>query len=80
MQVWSQLRIKTNLLLFRYFKGEVTSAPNGEARINVLRQVKDVEKDILSTLQQQKDVLDFQNRNMARAIEIIEERKRREQQ
>jgi len=68
------------LLLFRYFKGEVTSAPNGEARINVLRQVKDVEKDILSTLQQQKDVLDFQNRNMAKAIEIIEERKRREQQ
>ena len=72
--------LKQNLLLFRYFKGEVTSAPNGEARINVLRQVKDVEKDILSTLQQQKDVLDFQNRNMARAIEIIEERKRREQQ
>jgi hypothetical protein len=36
--------------------------------------------DILLTLQQQKDVLDVQNRNMAKAIEIIEERKRREQQ
>jgi hypothetical protein len=31
-------------------------------------------------LQQQKDVLDFQNINMAKAIEMIEERKRREQQ
>jgi hypothetical protein len=84
LKVWIASSIltesKNKLLLFRYFKGEVTSAPNGEARINVLRQIKDVEKDILSTLQQQKDVLDFQNRNMTKAIEIIEERKRREQQ
>jgi hypothetical protein len=64
-----ELKLKQNLIIFRYFKGEVTSAPNGEARINVLCQIKDVEKDILSTLQQQNDVLDFQNRNMAKAIE-----------
>ena len=73
------MRVKTKFCPFRYFKGELTSAPNGEARINVLRQIKDVETDILSTLQHQKDVLDFQNRNMAKAIEMIEKRKREQQ-
>ena len=48
-------------------------------RINVLRQIKDVETDILSTLQHQKEVMEIQNRNMAKAIEMIEKRKREQQ-
>ena len=36
--------------------------------------------DILSTLQHQKEVMEIQNRNMAKAIEMIEKRKREQQQ
>ena len=67
------------VLFYRFFKEELTSTPNSEARINVLRQIKDVETDILSTLQHQKDVMEIQNRNMAKAIEMIEKRKREQQ-
>ena len=74
-----KLKALKHSFFYRFFKEELSLTPNSEARINVLRQIKDVEMDILSTLQHQKEVMEIQNRNMAKAIEMIEKRKREQQ-
>jgi hypothetical protein len=46
---------------------------------NILRQIRDVEKEILALLKAQKTEMERQNRNMERAIQIIEQRKQQKE-
>jgi hypothetical protein len=46
---------------------------------DILRQIRDVEKEILALLKAQKTEIERQNRNMERAIQIIEQRKQQKE-
>jgi hypothetical protein len=46
---------------------------------DILRQIRDVEKEILALLKAQKTEMERQNRNMERAIQIIEQRKQQKE-
>ena len=47
-------------------------------RIEVLLQIQNAEEELLSVMRLQRDELQRQNQNMARAIEILDERRRQE--
>jgi len=67
-------------IFFRFFKEELLRvSESGEVRNNILRAIRDVEKDILSTLNKQKEQMERENLNMQKAIAIIEKKRSQEQ-
>ena len=51
---------------------------DGPKRIEVLLQIRNSEEELLSVMRQQRDKMQRQNQNMARAVEILDERRRQE--
>ena len=51
---------------------------DGPKRIEVLLQIRNSEEELLSVMRQQRDEMQRQNQNMARAVEILDERRRQE--
>ena len=57
---------------YRFFKEELSRVPEcGELRSNVLRAIRDVEKEMLATLKKQNEALERENSNIEKAIEMI---------
>ena len=50
----------------------------GPKRIEVLLQIRNAEEQLLSVMRLQRDEMQRQNQNMARAVEILDERRRQE--
>ena len=64
----------------RFFKEELSRvSENGNVRSNILQSIRDVEKEILSTLKLKTEQMKMENLNMEKAIQLIEKNKREEQ-
>ena len=63
-------------LIFRFFKLELTRVKSSE-RNDVLRQIRDIDRNILALLKKQQEVMVQQNANMQKALERLDQLKRR---
>ena len=61
-------------LFFRFFKLELTRVKTCE-RNDVLRQIRDIDREILALLRKQQEVMVQQNANMQKAVDKLNQLK-----
>ena len=63
-------------MLYRFFKLELNKVKSCE-RKDVLKQIRDIDREILALLKKQRDVMAQQNANMQKALDKLAELKRK---
>ena len=63
-------------MLFRFFKLELTRVKSCE-RNDILKQIRDIDREILALLKKQREVMAQQNANLQKALDKLAELKRR---